>query len=61
MMNASEDLGIIDWGDASIGDPDFDFMCLWVFYSEDFVKALLKYFPEKDADAVIAKIRFLLL
>jgi len=33
-------------------------MCLWVFYSEGFVRELLKHFPEREPDVVINNIRF---
>lgn len=49
---------IIDWGDACIGDPDFDFTCLYLFYNRNFVIRLLKYFPFENHDCILDKIQF---
>lgn len=50
--------GIIDWGDVCIGDPDFDFTCLSLFYDQDFVVRLLKYFPTENREHILTKIQF---
>jgi aminoglycoside 2''-phosphotransferase len=58
MIGTDGSVGIIDWGDANIGDPDFDFACLSIFYSGSFVERLLRHLPELDAAAVISKVEF---
>jgi aminoglycoside 2''-phosphotransferase len=53
--------GIIDWGDVCIGDPDYDFTCLYLYYDHNFVTRLLKYFPEKNHTQVLVKIQFFIM
>jgi aminoglycoside 2''-phosphotransferase len=43
-------VGIIDWGDVSIGDPAMDFADLFASYGRNFVEMVLaRYEPERDA------------
>src|SRR5581483_187306 len=53
--------GIIDWGDISIGDPDYDFTCFSLYYGQSFVRRLLHYFPEMDAEHKLKKVQFFIL
>jgi aminoglycoside 2''-phosphotransferase len=37
-------VGVIDWTDAEIGDPAFDFGYLWVWHGEPFVREVLRHY-----------------
>ncbi len=39
---------VLDWGDACLGDPDYDFALLHLHFGEDFVRRLLALLPELD-------------
>ena len=52
-------VGIIDFGDMEIGDPDYDLMYLYREYSLEFVQKLLKYYPHKNQGQIISKLYFL--
>ena len=49
--------GIIDFGGALIGDPDYDFTYLWIEYGRDFLEALLKHYPVKDFSLLLRKMK----
>jgi aminoglycoside phosphotransferase (APT) family kinase protein len=36
--------GVIDWTDASVGDPAFDFGYLWAWHGEPMVEAVLRHY-----------------
>jgi aminoglycoside 2''-phosphotransferase len=50
--------GIIDFGEACIGDPDYDLTHLAWDYGEDFLKVMLKYYPAKDPNRLLKKLKF---
>jgi aminoglycoside 2''-phosphotransferase len=53
---------VLDWGDACLGDPDYDLALLHRHYGEDFVRRLLAWFPALDIERVLVKVpSFLLL
>jgi aminoglycoside 2''-phosphotransferase len=49
--------GIIDFGGALIGDPDYDFTYLWIEYGRDFLEALLKNCPVKNFSLLLRKMK----
>ena len=51
-------VGIIDFGDMAIGDPDYDLMYLTLDYGEDFLDRFLNYYPHSDIDRLKKKIKF---
>lgn len=50
-------VGIIDWGDLSIGDPDFDLLYLRQDYGEEFVRRLLGHYPHPEPARLFEKLR----
>jgi aminoglycoside 2''-phosphotransferase len=50
--------GIIDWGDVSIGDPDYDFNYLYEEFGEDFVREMATYYRHADPDRLVKKVRY---
>jgi aminoglycoside 2''-phosphotransferase len=50
--------GVLDWGDVSMGDPDFDLAVISMFFSETFLLRLLTHLPDRDPAVVLAKTRF---
>ena len=40
----------IDWTDVEIGDPAFDFGCLWVWHGEPFVQEVIRHY-RRDVDS----------
>jgi aminoglycoside 2''-phosphotransferase len=50
--------GILDWGDVSLGDGDFDLAVISIFFGEGFLRRLLPHLPDRDADTVLSKARF---
>jgi aminoglycoside 2''-phosphotransferase len=50
--------GMIDWGDVSIGDPDYDLMYLYDEHGPVFIGDLLRYHPHPDPPRLLAKLRF---
>lgn len=50
--------GIIDWGDVSIGDPDYDFNYLYEELGEDFVREMAAYYAHTDPDRLVSKARY---
>lgn len=54
--------GLIDWGDMTIGDPDYDLLYLYQDYGEGFVRRLATRNltpdrPNPDTERLIAKLR----
>jgi aminoglycoside 2''-phosphotransferase len=50
-------VGIIDWGDVAIGDPDFDLLYLRQDYGEDFVVRMLEHYPHPEPARLVLKLR----
>ena len=50
-------VGIIDWGDVVIGDPDFDLLYLYQDYGADFVRRLLAHYPHPEPERLWSKLR----
>jgi aminoglycoside 2''-phosphotransferase len=50
--------GIIDWGDACIGDPAFDFSGLLYEYGTRFLDALLSHYSHEDKSELKRRIIF---
>lgn len=49
--------GVIDWGDLTIGDPDFDLLYLRQDYGENFVRRLLGHYPHPEPARLFEKLR----
>jgi aminoglycoside 2''-phosphotransferase len=47
--------GVLDWGDASIGDPDFDLALMALFFGASFQARLLEHLRGRDPAAIAAK------
>ena len=50
-------VGVIDWTDAEIGDPAFDFGYLWVWHGDPFVRAVLRHYRGDIDPAFIDRAR----
>jgi aminoglycoside 2''-phosphotransferase len=50
--------GVLDWGDTSAGDPDFDLAVIGLFFGTHVLDRLLAHLPGRDPEAVIAKAAF---
>lgn len=53
--------GIIDWGDVSLGDPDYDFSYLFVDFGEDFVRTMAGHYGHRDPELLVRKARYFML
>jgi aminoglycoside 2''-phosphotransferase len=51
--------GVIDWGDAAIGDPAIDFACLYTWYGESWLENVLAHYTGKLDAEVISRSRYL--
>jgi len=51
--------GIIDWGDAVIGDPAIDFACLYTWYGESWLEKVLAHYTGTLDAEVISRSRYL--
>ena len=51
--------GVIDWGDALIGDPAIDFACLYTWYGESWLENVLAHYTGKLDAEVISRSRYL--
>ena len=51
--------GIIDWGDAAIGDPAIDFACLYAWHGESWLQDILAHYTGKLDAEVIPRSRYL--
>jgi aminoglycoside 2''-phosphotransferase len=50
--------GVLDWGDVSLGDGDFDLAVIAIFFGDGFLRRLVPHLPDRDPDTVLAKARF---
>jgi aminoglycoside 2''-phosphotransferase len=50
--------GVIDWGDVSIGDPDYDFNYLYEELGERFVREMSTYYGHPDPARLVKKARY---
>jgi aminoglycoside 2''-phosphotransferase len=50
--------GIIDWGDASVGDPDYELSYLYRAGGASFVEDVVRHGPERDRAKLERKLRF---
>ncbi len=50
--------GVIDWGDACLGDGDFDLAVIAMFFGAGFLARLLGHLPGRDPALVLEKTRF---
>ncbi|QQR53009.1 aminoglycoside phosphotransferase family protein [bacterium] len=50
--------GVLDYSDSALGDPDYDFVIVGVFFSEDFLIRLLDYGNERDKARILRKAPF---
>jgi aminoglycoside 2''-phosphotransferase len=50
--------GVIDWGDAALGDPALDFAGLHWLGGEDLVRAVLEFYPLDLGPAALERIDF---
>jgi aminoglycoside 2''-phosphotransferase len=53
--------GVLDWGDAALGDPDYDFACVKIFFGDDFFDRLLAGGTSSDKVRIERKAPFLTL
>jgi aminoglycoside 2''-phosphotransferase len=51
--------GVLDWGDSALGDPDYDFTCIGMFFGRDFLNRLLDCGVPADKERVLRKVSFL--
>jgi aminoglycoside 2''-phosphotransferase len=57
--NKKDIVGVIDFGDIEIGDPDYDLMYLYEDYWEEaFIRELLKYYPHNNPERLMKKLDF---
>ncbi|MDA1302367.1 MAG: aminoglycoside phosphotransferase family protein [Proteobacteria bacterium] len=54
-------IGIIDWGDAGLGDPDVDFLYLYGAMGWDFIETCALTYGHQDLNALHTKLHDLLL
>jgi aminoglycoside 2''-phosphotransferase len=50
--------GVIDWGDASIGDPDYELSYLYRACEPGFVEEVVRHGPGRDLAKLERKLRF---
>jgi aminoglycoside 2''-phosphotransferase len=50
--------GVIDWGDASIGDPDYELSYLYRAGGAGFVEEVVRHGPRRDRTKLERKLRF---
>jgi aminoglycoside 2''-phosphotransferase len=50
--------GIIDWGDVSLGDADYDFGYLYEEFGEAFVRQMAEHYGHPDPDRLVRKARY---
>ncbi len=50
--------GIIDFGNITIGDPDYDFTLIAYYYGEKFIKQIIKYYEHQNEKRLIEKLKF---
>lgn len=57
-VSARRVTGVLDWGDVSLGDPDFDLAVIAMFFGREFLGRLLAHLPSRDPDRVLDKTLF---
>ena len=50
--------GIIDWGDASLGDPDYELSYLYPAMGARFVEEVIRHGPRRDLEKLRRKLEF---
>ena len=55
---AGQITGVLDWGDVSLGDPDFDLAVIGMFFGPELLARLLEHLPDRDPAVVRDKARF---
>lgn len=50
--------GIIDWGDVSLGDPDYEFSYLYQDFGATFVRQIAEHYGHPDPDRLVGKARY---
>jgi aminoglycoside 2''-phosphotransferase len=50
--------GVLDWGDACVGDPDFDLAVISIFFGADVTARMLAHMPGRDPATAAAKTEF---
>jgi len=50
--------GILDWGDVSLGDPDYDFCYLYNDFGAAFVRATAAQYGHPDVERLIRKCHY---
>lgn len=50
--------GVIDFGDVNFGDPDYDFMYLYLDFGWEFVAATARRYGHQDLEGLRAKLRY---
>jgi aminoglycoside 2''-phosphotransferase len=58
--NTNSILGIIDFGDICVGDPDYELRFLYKDYGIKFIIELLKIYPCHNRERLMAKLKFFL-
>tara|TARA_E500000331_G_scaffold129826_1_gene126961 strand:- start:584 stop:1453 length:870 start_codon:yes stop_codon:yes gene_type:complete len=61
LIEGGQPIGIIDWGDAGLGDPDVDFLYLYWLMGWDFVETCAGAYGHHDLNALQTKLHDLLL
>lgn len=51
--------GVIDWGDAIVGDPAIDFAGLYAWYGESWLEQVIECYPGKLDSALLLRSRYL--
>ncbi len=49
--------GIIDFGNITIGDPDYDFTLIAYYYGEKFIKRIIKYYEHQNEKRLMEKLK----
>jgi len=50
--------GIVDWGDACVGDPAWDFARVWAWQGEDFVSTMMQEYEHPLDEGVWDRVRY---
>jgi aminoglycoside phosphotransferase (APT) family kinase protein len=50
-------VGLIDWADACLGDPAYDFKFLWVWVGEELIDRILLHYSHPVDPAFLARVR----
>jgi aminoglycoside 2''-phosphotransferase len=59
-FSAGRITGVIDWGDASIGDPDYELSYMFRAGGCHFVEEVVRHGPPRDPATLARKLRFYL-